>query len=112
MKKIFLIFSICILILMGGCSNTKELSYNGKQVVYQCTDEDVKLFKEEVIVNITDKQGFIMVDSNSEMNEYTNGLLEFTEEDEVDLQKCFFVLLYAAVWFFSDKNLLSCLVCS
>lgn len=91
MKKKFLILSIFVVAFMAGCSKTPELSYSGDEIIYSCTDEDIKLFEDKVNVNISDKQGFVMVDSNSEMKEYTNGLLEITEEDEVDVKECFFV---------------------
>ena len=91
MKKRFLIFNILMLFFATGCSKTPELSYDGDEIIYSCTEEDINLFDGLVNVNITDKQGFVMTDSNNEMKEYTNGLLEFTDEDGVDIQNCFFV---------------------
>lgn len=76
---------------MTSCSKIPELAYTGDEIIYFCTEDDVKLFEGEVNVNISDKQGFVMTDSNSEMKEYIDGLLEFTEEDEIDIQSCFFV---------------------
>lgn len=82
---------ILILGFVTGCSKTPELSYDGDKIIYFCTEDDVKLFGREVNVNIGAKQGFVMVHSNEEIKEYTNGLLEITEEDEFDVQSCFFV---------------------
>lgn len=91
MKKKFLVFNLLLLCFMTGCSKTPELSYDGDEIIHFCTEEDIDLFKGEVDVHISDKQGFVMVDSNSEMKEYTDGVLEITEEDEIDVESCFFV---------------------
>ena len=91
MKKSFLVLSILMLCFMTGCSRTPELSYDGDEIIYFCTEDDVKLFEGEVNVNIGALQGFVMVQSDDEVKEYTNGLLKVTEEDEFDVQSCFFV---------------------
>lgn len=90
-KKIYVIISIIALCLMTGCSKTPELSYAGEEILYSCTKEQVNLFKEDVNVNINEKQGFIFIDNNFERKEYTNGLLEFTEENRPDVSKCYFI---------------------
>ena len=91
MRKRFLVFSVFVLCFMAGCSKTPELSYTGNEMIYSCTEEDIALFDGNVNVNISDKQGFIYIDTNSEWKEYTNGLLEFTEENKIDVEKCYFV---------------------
>lgn len=76
---------------MTGCSKIPELSYAGEEIMYSCTEDDIHLFDGAVHVNISDKQGFIMIDSNGEVKEYTDGLLEFEVDDGIDIQSCFFV---------------------
>lgn len=49
------------------------------------------LFKEEVNVNITDKQSFVYFNNNLEMKEFTDGVLEFNEENRPEISKCYFV---------------------
>lgn len=90
-KKVSILLGIFALCLMTGCSKTPELSYSGNDLLYTCTDEQVSLFKEDVNVNITDKQSFAYFDNNSEMKEFTDGLLEFNEENRPEVSKCYFV---------------------
>ena len=91
-KKYLIMFSILTACFITGCSKTSpELSYSGNEILYTCTKEDLNLFNETVNVNITDKQGFVIIDSNSEIQEYTNNVLEFTKENKVDIKNCFFV---------------------
>lgn len=90
-KKTFILFSIFVLFFMMWCSKTPELSYNGNDLLYTCTDEQVSLFKEDINVNITNKQSFVYFDNNSEMKEFTDGVLEFNEENRPVISKCYFV---------------------
>lgn len=90
MKKVFILL-VAVLCLMTGCSKTPELSYNGNDLLYICTDEQVSLFKEDVNVNITDKQSFAYFDNNSEMKEFTDGMLKFNEDNRPEVSKCYFV---------------------
>ncbi len=91
MKKFSILLGIISLFLVTGCSKTPELSYNGNDLLYTCTDEQINLFKEDVNVNITDKQSFVYFNNNSEMKEFTDGLLEFNEENRPEVSKCYFV---------------------
>ncbi len=90
-KNVSILLSIFALCLITGCSKTPELSYSGDELLYTCTDEQVSLFKEDVNVNITDKQSFAYFDNNSEMKEFTDGLLEFNEENRPEISRCYFV---------------------
>lgn len=40
-----------------------EISYDGGELLYACTDEQVSLFKEDVNVIISDKQSFACFDA-------------------------------------------------
>lgn len=49
------------------------------------------MFDEDVNVTIGENQRFIYVDMNSEWKEYTDGLLEITDENRPDVEKCYFI---------------------
>lgn len=90
-KKLFVLMRIGALCFMTGCSKTPEISYDGKDLIHDCTAEQIDLFVEDVNVMIGEKQNFIYVDSNYEHQEFTDGLLEFNEENRPDVKSCFFV---------------------
>lgn len=92
MKKNFLVlFAIFALFLITGCSKVPKLSYNGNDLLYTCTDEQVSLFKEDVKVSITNEQSFVYFDNSYEMKEFTDGILEFNEDNRPEVSKCYFV---------------------
>lgn len=90
-KKITIILGLIALCFMTGCSKTPELNYSGEDILYTCTDEEVALFKEDVNVTIKENQGFIYLDDNEERKEFTDGLLEFNEDNRPNVQKCYFI---------------------
>lgn len=90
-KKITIILGLVAICFMTGCSKTPELSYTGEDILYTCTDEQVALFKDDVNVKIAEKQGFIYIDSNDIRDEYTDGVLEFNEDNKVDVKECYFI---------------------
>lgn len=89
-KKVSILFGVFVLCLITGCSKTPELSYNGNDILYTCTDEQVNLFKEDVNVTITDKQSFVYY-NNSEMKEFTDGILEINKDNRPEVSECYFI---------------------
>lgn len=106
MKKNILILFL-VVCFMTGCSNTPELSYSGNDLLYTCTDSDIVLFKDDVNVIITDKQSFVYFDDDLNMREFTDGLLEFNEDNRVNITKCYFVKKDEVInnEFSSDSNI-------
>lgn len=89
MKKVLVL--LFLILSITGCSKIKELNYNENDLLYTCTDSDINLFKDDVNVNITDKQSFVYFNENSEMKEFTNGLLKFNDDNRVNVTRCYFV---------------------
>lgn len=90
-RKITVVLGLVAICFMTGCSKTPEISYEGKDLIHDCTAEQVDLFVEDVNVMIGEKQNFVYVDSNYEHQEFTDGKLEFNEENRPDVKSCFFV---------------------
>ena len=90
-RKIIVVLGLVAICFMTGCSKTPEISYDGKDLIHDCTAEQIDLFAEDVNVMIGEKQNFVYVDSNYEHKEFTDGLLEFNEENRPDVKSCFFV---------------------
>lgn len=90
-RKIIVVLGLVAICFMTGCSKTPEISYDGKDLIHDCTAEQIDLFAEDVNVMIGEKQNFVYVDSNYEHQEFTDGLLEFNEENRPDVKSCFFV---------------------
>ena len=90
-KKMTIVLGLVAICFMTGCSKTPEISYEGKDLIHDCTAEQIDLFAEDVNVMIGEKQNFVYVDSNYEHQEFTDGLLEFNEENRPDVKSCFFV---------------------
>lgn len=91
-KKISVLLVIFLLLcFIGGCSKTPEISYEGDELLYTCTDEQIELFKEDVNVVITDKQSFVYFDTNSEMYEFTDGVLAINDDNRPEVTNCYFV---------------------
>ena len=90
-RKITVVLGLVAICFMTGCSKTPEISYDGKDLIHDCTAEQIDLFAEDVNVMIGEKQNFVYVDSNYEHQEFTDGLLEFNEENRPDVKSCFFV---------------------
>lgn len=90
MKRKVLLYLFAISFITG-CSKTPVISYSGNDLVHVCTAEQIDLFVEDVNVIIEEKQNFVFVDSNNEYHEYTDGKLEFNEDNRADVKSCFFV---------------------
>lgn len=90
-RKITVVLGLVAICFMTGCSKTPEISYEGKDLIHDCTAEQVDLFVEDVNVMIGEKQNFVYVDNNYEHQEFTDGKLEFNEENRPDVKSCFFV---------------------
>lgn len=90
-RKITVVLGLVAICFMTGCSKIPEISYEGKDLIHDCTAEQVDLFVEDVNVMIAEKQNFVYVDSNYEHQEFTDGKLEFNEENRPDVKSCFFV---------------------
>ena len=60
MKKAIVL--LALLFIVTGCSKTPELKYEGKDIVYFCTKEDIKLFESKVNVLLNQDQGFLSIE--------------------------------------------------
>jgi len=89
-KRMFLL-SIIFLCFITGCSKIPKLSYSGEDILYACSNDDVNLFRDELNVIIKKNQGFIYIDNNENRKEYTDGLLEFNDENKIDVKECYFI---------------------
>lgn len=90
MKKA--IFLLGLLFIVTGCSKTPELKYDGKDIVYFCTKEDIKLFESEVNVLAKKNQGFLSIEDgkwHEKINHEEDVKLEYKEKDNMDA--CYFV---------------------
>ena len=90
MKKA--IFLLGLLFIVTGCSKTPELKYDGKDIVYFCTKEDIKLFESEVNVLAKKNQGFLSIEDgkwHKKINHEEDVKLEYKEKDNMDA--CYFV---------------------
>lgn len=90
-RKISAVLGTLILCLAAGCAGTPEISYDGGELLYVCTDEQVSLFKEDVNVIISDKQSFAYFDGAGEMKEFTDGVLEINDDNRPEVSSCYFV---------------------
>lgn len=92
MKKMIMLFAL--LFVVTGCSKTPELKYDGEDIVYFCTEEDIKLFESEVNVLASKNQGFLTVDDgkwSEKINHEEDIKLEFEEKKKKELDACYFV---------------------
>lgn len=90
MKKAVVL--LALLFIVTGCSKTPELKYEGKDIVYFCTKEDIKLFESEVNVFTKKNQGFLSIEDgkwHEKINHEENVKLEYKEKDNMDA--CYFV---------------------
>lgn len=90
MKKAIVL--LALLFIVTGCSKTPELKYEGKDIVYFCTKEDIKLFESEVNVFAKKNQGFLSIEDgkwHETINHEEDVKLEYKEKDNIDA--CYFV---------------------
>lgn len=90
MKKAIIL--LALLFIVTGCSKTPELKYEGKDIVYFCTKEDIKLFESEVNVLAKKNQGFLSIEDgkwHEKINHEEAVKLEYKEKDNMDA--CYFV---------------------
>lgn len=90
MKKAVVL--LALLFIVTGCSKTPELKYEGKDIVYFCTKEDIKLFESEVNVLAKKNQGFLSIEDgkwHETINHEEDVKLEYKEKDNMDA--CYFV---------------------
>ncbi len=90
MKKAIVL--LVLLFIVTGCSKTPELKYEGKDIVYFCTKEDIKLFESEVNVLAKKNQGFLSIEDgkwHEKINHGEDVKLEYKEKDNMDA--CYFV---------------------
>lgn len=90
MKKAVVL--LALLFIVTGCSKTPELKYEGKDIVYFCTKEDIKLFESEVNVFTKNNQGFLSIEDgkwHEKINHEEDVKLEYKEKDNMDA--CYFV---------------------
>lgn len=90
MKKAIIL--LVLLFIVTGCSKTPELKYEGKDIVYFCTKEDIKLFESEVNVLSKKNQGFLTIENgkwHEQINHEEDIKLEYKEKDNIDA--CYFV---------------------
>lgn len=85
MKKAIVL--LALLFIVTGCSKTPELKYEGKDIVYFCTKEDIKLFESEVNVLAKKNQGFLSIEDgkwHEKINHEEDVKLEYKEKDNMD----------------------------
>lgn len=90
MKKAIVLLGL--LFIVTGCSKTPELKYDGKDIVYFCTKENIKLFESEVNVLAKKNQGFLSIEDgkwHEKINHEEDVKLEYKEKDNMDA--CYFV---------------------
>lgn len=90
MKKAIIL--LALLFIVTGCSKTPELKYEGKDIIYFCTKEDIKLFESEVNVIAKKNQGFLSIEDgkwHEKINHEEDVKLEYKEKDNMDA--CYFV---------------------
>ena len=90
MKKAIVL--LALLFIVTGCSKTPELKYEGKDIVYFCTKEDIKLFESEVNVFAKKNQGFLSIEDgkwHEKINHEEDIKLEYKEKDNMDA--CYFI---------------------
>lgn len=90
MKKAIIL--LALLFIVTGCSKTPELKCEGKDIVYFCTKEDIKLFESEVNVFAKKNQGFLSIEDgkwHEKINHEEDVKLEYKEKDNMDA--CYFV---------------------
>lgn len=92
MKKMIILFAL--LFVVTGCSKTPELKYEGKDIVYFCTKEDIKLFESDVNVLASKNQGFLVIENgkwSENINHEEDIKLEYKEKDKKNLEACYFI---------------------
>ena len=90
MKKAVVL--LALLFIVTGCSKTPEIKYEGKDIVYFCTKEDIKLFESEVNVLANKNQGFLTIENgkwHEKINHEEDIKLEYKEKENMDA--CYFV---------------------
>ena len=97
MKKKNILLALGVLTLVTGCnSNAKEtikdvvqIKYDGKELVYKCSDEEISNLKNVVKVIVKENQLFTVVDSNKENKTYQAGSHKL--KGNPNAEKCYFV---------------------
>ena len=87
MKKAIIL--LVLLFIVTGCSKTPELKYEGKDIVYFCTKEDIKLFESKVNVLLNKNQGFLSIEDGKwreKINHEEDIKLEYKEKDKKDFE--------------------------
>ena len=97
MKKKNILLALGVLTLVTGCnSNEKDtikdvvqIKYDGNELVYKCSEEEISNLKKSVKVIVKENQIFAVVDSNKENKTYQAGKHEL--KGNSNAEKCYFI---------------------
>lgn len=87
---------VMLLFVLTGCSKIPEIKYDGKDVVYTCTKDEIELLKSDVDVIAEANQGFLTI-VNGEWNEVINNEekheIKYREKnsDNGNVDACYFI---------------------
>lgn len=90
MKKKYII-GLMSLLAITGCTSVPSLKYDGDDIIHLCSEEDISLFDEKLIVEIDDEQSFVIIDDDNKLTEYKEGNLKFNKKDDLNVKRCLFV---------------------
>lgn len=97
MKKKSILLTIGILTLITGCnSNEKEtikdiakIKYDGNELVYECSKEEISNLKKSVKIVVKENQTFTVIDTDKNNQSYKKGSHELKGNPKAE--KCYFV---------------------
>lgn len=90
MKKKY-VLGLMTLFCIVGCANVSELEYDGDELIYSCSENDLELFKENFVVNLDSDQGFVIISEDNEIKEFTDEKVKFKKSDNLNIKSCLFV---------------------
>lgn len=90
MKRKYII-GMMSLLCITGCASVPSLDYDGDELIHKCSENDLALFNDNLVVEIDDEQSFVIIDNNNKFSEYKNEKVKFNKKENLNIKTCMFV---------------------
>ena len=87
MKRKYII-GMMSLLCITGCASVPSLDYDGDELIHKCSESDLALFNDNLVVEIDDEQSFVIIDNNNKFSEYKNEKVKFESFDYIIKLNC------------------------
>ncbi len=90
MKRKYII-GLMSLLCITGCASVPSLEYDGDELIHMCSETDLALFNDNLVVELDDEQSFVIVGNDNKFSEYKNKKVKFNKKDNLNIKTCMFV---------------------